>query len=198
MLKVVRSVTPDARRRFDSQRFRDDESKWKEECRKAGVNYEGPRKNEDYLLSSVNREEKEMADNVTGIRRDRLRKRIDRGYERERKDDDEHREIIWGKGDPNKRQQHVCAVCDTVRIGSKKLTSMSEEELLSQETRIGLGAFREHYGIELHPDLVRQYEREGLEGLLLSKRARKLKDGSVEVCESCKNSLRRNQESPPK
>ena len=59
MLKVVRSVIPDARRRIDSPRFRDDESKWKEKCRKAGVTYEGPRKNEDYLLDSVNREEKE-------------------------------------------------------------------------------------------------------------------------------------------
>ena len=201
MLKVVRSVTSDARRRFDSQRFRDDESKLKEECRNAGVNYEGPQENEDYLLESVNREEKEKADNLTDIRRRRLRKRNSRKYERERKDDDERRETILGKpcdGDPNKRQQHVCAVCDTVRIGSKKLTSMSEEELLSKETCIGLGAFQEHYGIELHPDLVRQYEREGLEGLLLSKRARKLDDGSVEVCESCKNSLRRIQESPPK
>ena len=173
----------------------------KEKCRKAGVNYEGPQKNEDYLLGSVNREEKEKADNVTEIRRNKLNMRCKRAYERERKYDDKCREIIWGKpykNDPNKRKQHVCAVCDTVRIGSKELTSMSEEELLSKETRIGLGAFQEHYGIELHPDLVRQYEREGLEGLLLSKRARKLDDGSVEVCESCKNSLRRSQESPPK
>ena len=88
MLKVVRSVTPDARRRFDSQRFRDDESKWKEECRKAGVNYEGPQKNEDYLLGSVNREEKKKAHKFTEIRRDRLRKRISRKYKRERKSDD--------------------------------------------------------------------------------------------------------------
>ena len=201
MLKVVRSAIPDARRRFDSQRFRDDESKLKEKCRNAGVEYEGPQENEDYLLGSVDKEEKEKAHKFTDIRRNRLRKRNSREYERERKDDDKRREIVWGKpynNDPRKQKQHVCAVCDTVRIGSKELTSMSEEELLSKETRIGLGAFQEHYGIELHPDLVRQYEREGLEGLLLSKRARKLDDGSVEVCESCKNSLRRIQESPPK
>ena len=198
MLKVVCIASG---RRINSPRFRDDESELKEECRNAGVEYEGPHENEDYLLGSVDKEEKENAHNVTEIRRHRLRTRCKREYERERKDDDERRETIWGKscdGDPNRRQQHVCAVCDTVRIGSKKLTSMSKEELLSNETRIGLGAFQEHYGIELHPDLVRQYEREGLEGLLLSKRARKLDDGSVEVCESCKNSLRRIQESPPK
>ena len=153
------------------------------------------------MLGSVDREEKKRAHKFTEIRRDRLNHRCKRKYERERKDDDECRETVWGKpykNDPRKQKQHVCAVCDTVRIGSKELTSMSEEELLSKETRIGLGAFQEHYGIELHPDLVRQYEREGLEGLLLSPRARKLKDGSVEVCESCKNSLRKNQESPPK
>ena len=135
----------------------------KEICRKAGVNYEGPQKNEDYLLGSVNREEKEKADNFTDNRRSMLHMRCKREYEQERKKDDKRREIIWGKAynnDPRKRKQHVCAVCDTVRIGSKELTSMSEEELLSKETRIGLGAFQEHYGIELHPDLVRQYERE--------------------------------------
>ena len=201
MLKVVRSVTPDACRKINSPHFKQKENELKERCRKAGVEYEGSQENEDYLLSSVDREEKERAQEFTNKRREMLEKRISRAYERERKDDDKYREIIWGKpykNDPNKRKQHVCAVCDTVRIGSKELTSMSEEELLSKETRIGLGAFREHYGIELHPELVRQYEREGLEGLLLSPRARKLDDGSVEVCESCRNSLRRSQESPPK
>ena len=131
----------------------------KERCRKAGVEYEGPQENEDYLLSSVDREEKERAQEFTKNRRQMLNDRISRAYERERNDDDKLRETICGKpcdGDPNKRQQHVCAVCDTVRIGSKKLTSMSEEELiLLNETRIGLGAFQEHYGIELHPELVR-------------------------------------------
>ena len=82
MLKVVRSAIPDARRRIDSQRFRDDESKLKEKCRKARVNYEEPQENEDYLLGSVNREEKEKADNLTDIRRRRLRKRVSRKYER--------------------------------------------------------------------------------------------------------------------
>ena len=81
MLKVVRSVTPDARRRFDSQRFRDDESKLKEKCRKAGVNYEGPQKNEDYLLGSVNREEKEKADNFTDNRRSMLHMRCKREHD---------------------------------------------------------------------------------------------------------------------
>ena len=95
-------------------------------------------------------------------------------------------------------QQPVCAVCDTVRIGCKELIPMSREELLSNETRIGLGSFENHYDIRLHPELVSQYERTGFEGLLLSPRAREFDDGSVEVCESCRNSLRRSQESPPK
>ena len=44
--------------------------------------------------------------------------------------------------DPNNRQQHVCAVCNTVKISSKKLTSMSKKELLSKETHIGLEPLR--------------------------------------------------------
>ena len=155
MLKVACIA---AGRQINSPLFKQKESELKEECRNAGVDYEGPQENEDYLLESVNREEKKMAHRSTDIRRNRLDKRCKREYERERKKDDKRREIIWGKpynNDPRKRKQHVCAVCDTVRIGSKELTSMSEEELLSKETRIGLGAFQEHYGIELHPDLVR-------------------------------------------
>ena len=85
MLKVVRSAIPDARRRIDSQRFRDDESKLKEKCRKAGVNYEEPQENEDYLLGSVNREEKEKADNFTDNRRSMLHMRCKREYEREKR-----------------------------------------------------------------------------------------------------------------
>ena len=107
MLKVVWSVTSDARRRFDSQRFKEDESEWKEKSRKAGVEYEGPEENEDYLLGSVNREEKEMAHELSDIRRDRLRMRINREYERETRDDDKRREIVWGKpykNDPRKRK----------------------------------------------------------------------------------------------
>ena len=105
MLKVVRSAIPDVRRQIDSQIFKQKEGELKEICRKAGVNYEGPQKNEDYLLGSVNREEKEKADNFTDIRRRRLRMRSSREYERERKDDDKCREMIWGKAyenDPNK------------------------------------------------------------------------------------------------
>ena len=130
MLKVVRSAISDARRRFDCQRFKEDESKCKKECCKARVDYEGPQENEDYLLGSVDREEKKMAHRFTDIRRNRLDKRCKREYERERKGDDKRREIIWGKpynNDPNKQKQHVCAVCDTVRIGSKELTSMSKK-----------------------------------------------------------------------
>ena len=104
----------------------------------------------------------------------------------------------YSKKTPDVLKWPVCAVCDTVGLGSKKLTSMSREELLSKETRISTGSFEEHYDMKLHPDLVKQYERAGLEGLLLSPRARELDDGSVEVCESYRNSLRRNQESPPR
>ena len=162
MLKGVRTAA--GRRIYDCPDFEEDESKCKEKCRKAGVKYEGPRENEDYLLGSVDREEKKMAHKFTDIRRDKLNHRCKRRNEQMESFMDKGRNVTVCKpcdNDPNKQQQHVCAVCDTVRIGSKELTSMSEEELLSKETRIGLGAFQEDYGIELHPDLLRQYERDG-------------------------------------
>ena len=138
-LKVVRSVTSDARRRFDSRRFRDDESKLKEECRKAGVNYEGPQENEDYLLGSVNREEKEKAHNFTDIRRRRLRKRSSREYERERKDDDKRRETVWGKpykNDP-RNESSMCARCATPS-GSAAKSSLPCRKKSSCQRRLAL------------------------------------------------------------
>ena len=95
MLKGVRTAA--GRRIYDCPDFKKDESKCEEKCRKAGVEYEGPQENEDYLLGSVNREEKEKADNVTKIRRSMPRMRCKREYERERKIDDRGREAVVGK-----------------------------------------------------------------------------------------------------
>ena len=202
-----RSVAPNAppqppaagRQAINEPHFQEVESNLKEKCRKAFVKYDEPGQDEDYLLGSGDIEEEEKAKKATYKRRNKLRKRISREWARHQCILDEARKAAFGfcfTGDD--LQWPVCAVCDTVGIGSKKLTSMSKEELLSKETRISTGSFEEHYDMKLHPDLVKQYERDGLEGLLLSPRARELDDKSVEVCESCRNSLRRSQESPPR
>ena len=110
------------------------------------------------MLYSADREEKKRAVKNTEIRRHKLRMRCKRENERTEKNMDKGRNDTVCKpcnGDPNKRQQHVCAVCYTVKIGSKNITSMLKEEHLSKGTRIGLGAFQEHYQIELHPELIR-------------------------------------------
>ena len=67
MLKVVCIA---AGRQINSPLFKQKESKLKKKCDKAGVEYEGPQENEDYLLGSVDKEENEKADNFTEIRRD--------------------------------------------------------------------------------------------------------------------------------
>ena len=82
----LRSVAPDAppqplaaeRQAINEPHFQEAERRWEEKCRKAGVKYDGPGKNEDYLLGSVDIEEKERALKVTENRRDMLRKRINR------------------------------------------------------------------------------------------------------------------------
>ena len=153
------------------------------------------------MLGSVDEEEKKRAEDITRIRRDMLRTRIKRYRDRIKKCREKATKCILNEYLKDGRyvlEQPVCAVCDTVKIGSKELVAMSREELLSKETRIGLGSFQEHYEMELHPELVSQYKRDVLQGLLLLPQARELNNGSVEVCESCRNSLRRSQESPPK
>ena len=69
----LRSVAPDAppqppaagRRIYDCTDFQKKESKKKRECSEAGVKYERPGQDEDYLLGSVDEEEKEKAHNAT-------------------------------------------------------------------------------------------------------------------------------------
>ena len=77
MLKVVCIA---AGRRINSPLFKQKESELKKKCGKAGVKYEGPRENEDYLLGSVDRKEKERAQEFTNKRREMLEKRIKRKY----------------------------------------------------------------------------------------------------------------------
>ena len=82
----LRSVAPDAppqppatgRQIYDCPHFQEVESNLKEKCRKAFVKYDESGQDEDYLLSSVDIEEKERAKKVTQNRRDKLRKRIRR------------------------------------------------------------------------------------------------------------------------
>ena len=85
----LRSVAPDAppqspaaeRQAINEPHFQEVERRLEEGCRKAGVKYDGPGKNEDYLLGSVDIEEKERALNVTQNRRIKLGMRINRSQQ---------------------------------------------------------------------------------------------------------------------
>ena len=69
----LRRVAPDAppqpsaagRRIYNCPHFQETEMEWEEKCDKAGVKYEGPRQEEDYLLGSVDGNENKRADDVT-------------------------------------------------------------------------------------------------------------------------------------
>ena len=94
--------------------------------------------------------------------------------------------------------QPVCAVCDRVRIGTEEFSTMTPRELLEKETRISVGSYENYYETELKQELVEQYKVEECEGLLLSPRARRFEDGSLQVCTCCERSLQRDHDSPPK
>ena len=135
MLKVVCIA---AGRRINSPLFKQKESELKERCRKAGVSYEGPQKNEDYLLGSVNREEKEKADNFTDIRRKRLRMRISKEYERERKSDDISAGKPFGASLTKmipENESSMCARCATPS-GSAAKSSLPYRKKSSCQTKL--------------------------------------------------------------
>jgi hypothetical protein len=100
-------------------------------------------------------------------------------------------------------QALVCIVCDHHIIGTEKICHLTKEQLLKNEHRLGVESYNEFYmknGYkELHPELVKQYEVDGMTGLLLSQRSR-CETGGYVACQSCHGSIttHSSNKSPPK
>ena len=61
-------------------------------------------------------------------------------------------------GDANRHRATVCVVCDEIIFGMEPIQNISKSRLLDNETRLCVSQYEEHFGIELHPELVRQYQ----------------------------------------
>ena len=87
--------------------------------------------------------------------------------------DDDHREKILKEhlkrighqldatsvnGDVNKQKANVCVVCDEIIFGAEPVRRLTKACLLENSERLCVSQYQQHFGIELHPELVRQYQ----------------------------------------
>ena len=77
---------------------------------------------------------------------------------------------------------------------------MNREQILKHKDKLSVQSYNEFYGGRLHPELVKQYEIDGLNGMLLSPRSPE-KDNSFMSCSYCHSGMRDcniGNENPPK
>ena len=87
--------------------------------------------------------------------------------------DDDHREKILKEhlkrighqldatsvnGDVNKQKANVCVVCDEIIFGAEPVRRLTKACLLENSERLCVSQYQQHFGIQLHPELVRQYQ----------------------------------------
>ena len=83
-------------------------------------------------------------------------------------------------------------VCDQIVFALEPKEKVSKEQLLDNSDRLCILQYEDHFGIQLHPLLVKQYQvgDDDLKHLLLSPRSRYDNDsGTYQCCQSCYRSL---------
>lgn len=100
-------------------------------------------------------------------------------------------------------KSHVCLICDCFVQGAhpKGVPTMKASDIKRHSHRLSVESYEEFHQVELKDELKKEYTVPGFDGLLLSKRSRKMPGGRYAVCECCKKSMSSNQASqmnPPK
>ena len=101
-------------------------------------------------------------------------------------------------------QALVCIVCDRHIIGTEQVCHLTKKQLLKNKLRLGVESYNKFYmnnGYKpLHSELVKQYEVDGMVGLLLSQRSRCETGRGYVACQSCRDSITNHSsyQSPPK
>jgi hypothetical protein len=72
-------------------------------------------------------------------------------------------------GKPDVFKARVCVVCDRFIIGTEKIYCITGDQLKSHEAVLGVSSYTAYHG-NMHPELIKQYEVQGLGGKLLSPR----------------------------
>jgi hypothetical protein len=61
-------------------------------------------------------------------------------------------------GDINKQKANVCVVCDQIIFAAEPVRRLTKACLLENSERLCISQYQQHFGIQLHPELVRQYQ----------------------------------------
>ena len=87
-----------------------------------------------------------------------------------------------------KHQASVCVACDRIIKGTETIHLLSKERILLNKHRLGVATYEKHFVTSLNLTLVKQYEIQDLQGLLLSPRSYREGD-NFEACSCCNSSL---------
>jgi len=113
-------------------------------------------------------------------------------------------EVMQVDGNPNAYRSNVCVLCDRLIIGCEAVRKITKEVLLKHSSRISVKSYEAHHQVKLKQELVSQYQIKGLEGLLLSPRAKQNETANESVafdaCTECFQSWSRSErrDLPPK
>ena len=93
----------------------------------------------------------------------------------------------------------VCVVCDRFIIGMEKFHWLGKDVILEHQDRLSVRSYEAFHGVQLPEELKEQYAVQGLEGLLLSPRARKQLDEFM-CCSQCHRAMQKSRrgKAPPK
>jgi hypothetical protein len=68
---------------------------------------------------------------------------------------------------PVKHKAIVCIICNRCIIGTEAIHKLTKEQILLHEKRLGVESYEEYYETKLKSEVTKQYEVDGLKGMLL-------------------------------
>ncbi len=101
---------------------------------------------------------------------------------------------------PHKHRATVCIICDCFIIGTETIHKLTKEDIGVHSERLGVKSYEEYYQTTLKAEVMKQYQVQGLQDMLLSPRSRKYPDGYT-TCSACYTGMQpkmASKKTPPK
>jgi hypothetical protein len=169
---------------------------------------------EKHRLAMKNQRQAETEEQAALVReRDKFAKKRKLQYRSENQDGDmenvinqsmkESLKYLHRTKDPENPLKHraiVCIICDRFIIGTEAIHKLTKQQILLHERRLSVASYEEYYETKLKTEVTKQYEVNGLKGMLLSPRSRRYCNGyaSCTVCNSGMQASMASKKTPPK
>ncbi len=101
---------------------------------------------------------------------------------------------------PHKHRATVCIICDHCIFGTEAIHKLTKEQILLHKKRLGVESYEEYYETKLKSEVKKQYEVDGLKGMLLSPWSRRYSNGyaTCSICNSGMQTSMATKKTPPK